>query len=82
LGGEVIEVSQRKDGAYIKSLRIADITKMIALTFPGGANVENLLDQIEFRMGLRRDTARRYIELIKSSQGWVEQDGVITPLME
>ena len=68
----------RKDAGFLKAQRMGDISKMIAQNIEKGIFPENLLDMIEYNIGLSRDKAQEYIDLIiRVHEDWVWQDNKI-----
>ena len=67
----------RRDGAFVKKMRLTEISRIIAKTFPAGCDFEKLVKQLEFQMGFREYTARKYIDTVIQGQGWILLDGMI-----
>lgn len=67
----------RKDGAFIKLERIKQIRSVIIRQFPEDVSVDKVLSWAEVNIGLRRDTARQYLEMIVDNEGWIVSDGKI-----
>ena len=68
----------RKDGAFIMKTRLLEISKALARTFPDGVEFDKFVKRVQFDIGLREDTARKYIDLVLEAQGWhIDKDGVI-----
>ena len=72
-----VYVMVRKDGAFIKKTRLTEISQSLARTFPDGVNYEKFVKRVQFDLGLREDTARKYINLVLEAQGWFIRDEVI-----
>ena len=77
----------RRDGSYVRSRRLITIARMIAAEFAetknNGANsqcnIEDLITQIEFEIGLTEGRARSYVDTVVKAKGWVVKDGFIYP---
>lgn len=69
----------RRDSSFLKSMRIREIKREIGKGISQGAGVplEKLLDWIEITMGLRRETAKSYVDLIMRTEGWILIEGKI-----
>lgn len=68
----------RKDGAFTKKERLSMIARSIAKSMPQGISLEDVLDWVEYEIGLNRHTAERYVEIVTRRQGWDIVDGRIT----
>jgi len=67
----------RADGAYVKQMRLSKIKNYVRSKFPNGIAMTDLLDWIEIQMGLKRETAMNYAELVVRSNKWTIVDGII-----
>lgn len=74
-------MSVRRDGSYVRSKRLLEIAKHIALDFNFNqkSNVEDRLCVIMLNMGLTEKRAMEYIELVCRARGWIIKDGFIYP---
>lgn len=67
----------RRDAAFLKAERIGVIQKIIMQNIDKGVNVEMLLREVEYSIGLNQETALRYVDVIIGRQGWLIVDGKI-----
>jgi len=67
----------RKDGSFIKTERLHQISHKIKEDIKEGVDYNRILDWIEFNIGLRRDTAQDYLDKIIRVEGWVITNGYI-----
>ena len=67
----------RRDSSMLKSERLRDIRKEMAVNLKEVVYTDKLLDWIELNIGLTRHKAREYVDLIVRSEGWVQSDGKI-----
>jgi hypothetical protein len=67
----------RKDSGFLKHMRIQEIKREIGKVISQGVPYESLLDWIEVQIGLRRETAKSYVDLIMRTEGWLLIDGKI-----
>lgn len=67
----------RKDGSWVKSQRLAEISRTIASTMPKGCDYEKLLIKIQFEMGLTVNRAEEYVDLVCLAKGWINNNGII-----
>lgn len=72
----------RRDAAFLKAERIATIQKTIMHDIAKGIDIERLLREIEYSIGLNRDTALRYVQLVVDRQGWLISEGKIIATFE
>lgn len=71
----------RRNGKFVKSQRMIEISQLIAKTLPDGVDYEKLVTLLEFE-GYREDTARRYIDTVLKIKGWIIIDGTIKSFEE
>ena len=71
--------SIRRDGAWVKTERIQAIHKMIQGT--GEASLIKVLAACEYKFGLNRSTARRYLSALEDC-GFIEVDDDRDLIME
>lgn len=64
----------RKDGSWVKSQRLQEISRMIAPTMPDGCNYKKLLVKIQFEIGLTESRAEEYVDLVCLAKGWIHKD--------
>ena len=67
----------RRDASFLRSERLKQIKLWIAQGIKDGVDLPKLLDLIEIEMGLRRETAFEYIQLVVRTSGWVIDGNVI-----
>jgi len=67
----------RKDGAFIKVERLAQIRKEIASKFPEPVDIKMLQLWVECNVGLSEEKSKEYIEKAVASAGWSIIDGKI-----
>lgn len=72
----------RKDSGYLKTMRLGEIKREMAKTIAKGIDPDRLLDWIEVNLGLRRETAKEYVDLIVRTQGWAVFEGKIVADLE
>ena len=72
----------RRDAGFLKKERLKDITVFMAQAIKGGINLPSLLDWIEMEVGLTRQTAKSYVELIMRRQNWYYDEEVIKAYVE
>lgn len=74
-------MSARRDGSFVRSQRLLDISRLIAKAFSQDrkCNVETLKLTIAMEIGLTEKTALQYIDLVCRAKGWVVKDGDIHP---
>jgi len=67
----------RRDAAFLKNERIKTIERTMLQAVAKGIDLEKLLKEIEYSMGLTQETALRYVQTIVDHQGWLIIDGVV-----
>lgn len=70
-------MSIRKDGSYVKKMRLSEISKMIAATMPDGVEYAKVLIGIQYNLGLSKARSIEYLNLVLEAQGWVVREGKI-----
>lgn len=62
----------RKDATFIRLQRINRISKLIAQNIEAGINHKNLITQIQYTIGLTRERAEEYVDLIvEAHKDWI-----------
>lgn len=62
----------RRDATFIRLQRIKRITKLIAKNIEAGINHKNLIIQIQYTIGLTRERAEEYVDLIvEAHKDWI-----------
>lgn len=69
----------RRDGAWVKRQRIQAIHKMIKGT--GEASLNKVLALCEYKFGLAKSTARRYLKVLEDC-GFIEVDEEVDMITE
>lgn len=74
-------MSIRRDGSFVRSMRLLEIARMIAKDFSDfkQSDLESLKLRVAMEIGLREKTAMEYIDLVCRAKGWSMKDGVIVP---
>lgn len=67
----------RKDASTVKMSRVSEIRLEMLKSIKNGISIEKLLDWVELNIGLSREKAQEYSNLIIRSEGWVEVDGFV-----
>jgi len=77
---EVVGVSMRKDGSFFRKERMTRIKNEIAKHMPNGVSYEKILKWAMYEMGLTRQKAEEYLQLVIEMEEWDVKDGKIVPL--
>jgi hypothetical protein len=74
-------LSVRRDGSFVRSQRLLDISRLIAKAFSidKRCNIEDLKLNIAMNIGLTEKTALQYVDLVCRAKGWTIKDGFIYP---
>jgi hypothetical protein len=67
----------RRDGSFVKVERINQIRREIAKNLPNPVDLEKLRIWVECNIGLSKQKAEEYIDIVVSSAGWIIVDGKI-----
>ena len=67
----------RKDGSWVKSQRLGEISRLISTSMPKGCDYKKLLVRLQFEMGLTMARAEEYIDLVCMAKGWIQHNGII-----
>lgn len=73
-------MSVRRDGSFIRSQRLIQIGKRIAVGLSEfkTVDVEQLILWIQMNLGLTEKRASEYVAVVVKAKGWVLKDGEIT----
>lgn len=74
-------MSVRRDGSFVRSQRLLEIARMIALDFSENkkSEIEQLKLRIQMEIGLTEKTASEYVNTVCRAKGWHLKDGYIYP---
>jgi len=72
-------MSERRDGAYFRKMRLDAIRRELARHMPDGVHVEKMILWIMVEFGLTRKKAEEYLKLVVETGDFTIRDGKIVP---